>query len=77
MKKNLLTLITLCIAFTAFSQQIAKGYVYNDANRNGRKERREAGIPNVAVSNGSDVVLTDSKRFLHDSCFRREHYFCE
>ena len=37
--------------------------MYNDANRNGRKERREAGIPNVAVSNGSDVVLTDSKGF--------------
>ncbi len=63
MKKNLLTLITLCIAFTAFSQQIAQGYVYNDANQNGRKERRETGIPNVAVSNGSDVVLTDSKGF--------------
>ncbi len=63
MKKNLLTLATLCIAFTAFSQQIAKGYVYDDANQNGRKERREAGIPNVAVSNGSDVVLTDSKGF--------------
>lgn len=63
MKKNLLTLVTLCIAFTAFSQQIAKGYVYDDANRNGQKERRETGVPNVAVSNGVDVVVTDSKGF--------------
>lgn len=63
MKKNLITLVALFITFTAFSQQIAKGYVYDDANRNGRKDRREAGIPNVAVSNGVDVVLTDSKGF--------------
>ena len=61
MKKKLLSLILLFTSITAYSQQIAKGFVYNDLNNNGRKERSEAGIPNVAVSNGTDVVLTDAK----------------
>lgn len=43
-----------------FSQTV-KGYVYNDANGNEKKDRKEAGLPNVAVSNGRDVVLTNSK----------------
>src|SRR5690554_1651479 len=61
MKKNFLTLLLLFATIIAYSQQIAKGYVYEDANNNGKKDRREAGIPNVAVSNGTDVVLTDAK----------------
>lgn len=63
MKKNLLTIIALFVVSAAFSQQVASGFVYNDVNKNGRKDRRETGIANVAVSNGSDVVLTDSKGF--------------
>lgn len=63
MKKNLLVLLLLIISVSIYSQQIASGYVYNDANKNGRKDRREAGVPNVAVSNGSDVVLTNEKGF--------------
>ncbi|MDO5524318.1 MAG: calcineurin-like phosphoesterase C-terminal domain-containing protein [Bacteroidia bacterium] len=63
MKKNLLTLIALFVVFAAFSQQMATGYVYDDANRNGRKDRREAGIANVGISNGSDVVQTDAKGY--------------
>lgn len=63
MQKNLLFLILLFSSILAYSQQTAKGYVYEDANRNGKKDRREAGIPNVSVSNGTDVVLTDSKGF--------------
>lgn len=63
MQKNLLFLILLFSSILAYSQQTAKGYVYEDANRNGKKDRREAGIPNVSVSNGTDVILTDSKGF--------------
>ncbi len=63
MKKNLFLLIALVVSLSASSQQFARGYVYNDANKNNKKDRREAGIPNVAVSNGSDVTLTDAKGF--------------
>ncbi len=59
MKKRLLLYIFLLIGISAFSQEIARGYVFEDANNNGKKDRREVGIANVAVSNGVDVVLTD------------------
>jgi hypothetical protein len=39
----------------------AKGIVYEDLNRNNKKETNEKGIPNVAVSNGIQVVLTDTR----------------
>ncbi len=45
----------------AVMAQTAKGYVYEDRNKNGQKERSEKGIANVAVSNGKAVVLTDKK----------------
>ena len=63
MKKNLLSLTLLFIAAAAYSQQLAGGYVYEDANKNGKKDRREAGIANVALSNGTEVVLTDRNGF--------------
>ena len=40
-------------------QKIAKGFVFHDANENRSKEDAENGIPEVAVSNGVDIVLTD------------------
>ncbi len=43
------------------ARKSAGGIVYEDQNQNGRKERREKGIAGVAVSNGTDVVLTGSK----------------
>lgn len=39
------------------------GYVFNDLNRDGRKQAREPGVPNVAVSNGLDVVRTNRAGF--------------
>ena len=63
MRKNLLIYIFLLVGLSAYSQQIAKGYVFEDSNRNGRKERSEKGISNVAVSNGLEVVLTDDNGF--------------
>ena len=63
MKKNFLTLFALFIAFAAFSQQMASGYVFDDTDKNGRKDRREAGISGVAVSNGIEVTVTNDKGF--------------
>jgi len=54
---GLLSLLFLCQAVTA---QVATGIVYEDRNGNGKKERREPGIPGVSVSNGREVVQTDA-----------------
>ncbi|MGO1596378.1 MAG: calcineurin-like phosphoesterase C-terminal domain-containing protein [Sphingobacterium sp.] len=51
----------LMLAFGVQAQHMATGTVFNDLNQNGKQDRREAGIPNVAVSNGEDVVVTDAK----------------
>ncbi|MEM7727834.1 MAG: calcineurin-like phosphoesterase family protein [Pseudomonadota bacterium] len=37
----------------------ARGQVFEDLNRNGRRDGRETGLPGVLVSNGRDVVQTD------------------
>jgi len=49
----------LLISAMAFSQSSVSGYVYEDSNKNQKKENREKGIEGVAVSNGVQVVLTD------------------
>ncbi len=59
MKIQLLSAILLCGLVSA--QNIAKGYVFEDRNNNGIKDSNEAGISNVAVSNGVQVVLTNNK----------------
>ncbi|WP_119081066.1 calcineurin-like phosphoesterase C-terminal domain-containing protein [Chitinophaga alhagiae] len=48
-------------AALSFAQQTATGFVFHDANGNGKKDRKEAGIANVSVSNGVDVVATDAR----------------
>jgi hypothetical protein len=40
--------------------RLATGSVFEDGNRNGRRDPGERGVPSVAVSNGRDVVRTDS-----------------
>lgn len=59
MKKLIVLTIIFLWTVNTFAQNTVKGIVYEDANRNGKKERREKGIPQVAVSNGEQVVLTD------------------
>lgn len=44
-----------------FAQRIATGVVFLDSNRNGKKEQQEKGISQIAVSNGTDVILTNEK----------------
>ena len=40
--------------------EVLTGTVFNDKNEDSTKDRREKGISGVAVSNGIDVVTTDS-----------------
>lgn len=62
MKFNKILVTALFLTFSiTHAQQIAKGYVYEDVNNNGKKDRREKGIANVLVSNGVDVVPTDKE----------------
>ncbi|HEY1115400.1 MAG TPA: calcineurin-like phosphoesterase family protein [Chitinophagaceae bacterium] len=56
-----LFLLPLVMHSSLQAQSVATGYVFEDANKNQKKERREKGLPNVAVSNGRDVVLTNSR----------------
>lgn len=65
MKKSFtIILITYLLSGTVsdlFSQSFVNGFVFEDLNNNSIKDRKEKGIPDVAVSNGSEVTLTDSK----------------
>lgn len=63
MKKKLLVIIITVLQILpviAFTQNIVKGVVYEDLNKNNLKEPNEKGIPGVCVSNGVDVVVTDA-----------------
>lgn len=62
MRKKIRSIGTLCLIFlggTIIAQNQIKGYVFEDNNQNGHKERRENGISGVAVSNGREVVMTN------------------
>lgn len=48
-------------AVFACAQKSVEGYVYLDANHNARRDRGEKGLRGIPVSNGRDVVLTDSR----------------
>jgi hypothetical protein len=61
MKRITFILIAVAICSGLFAQSTVKGYVYQDNNKNGKRDGGEKGIANVAVSNGTEVVLTDSK----------------
>src|SRR5690554_6059261 len=61
MKKLILFGLLLVTSFGGMAQEMANGVVFEDLNRNGKKERREKGIPGVAVSNGIQVVQTDAQ----------------
>ena len=43
------------------AQDFVKGVVYNDLNKNGKRDKSEVGIANVSVSNGVQVVQTNAK----------------
>ncbi|MCL7986991.1 calcineurin-like phosphoesterase C-terminal domain-containing protein [Sphingobacterium sp. lm-10] len=57
---NLLLSVGLCLSLTAFAQDNISGVVYDDKNHNGKIDKGEIRLPNVAVSNGQEVVTTNS-----------------
>lgn len=59
-KTSLLAIIILTAGFLK-AQTTATGYVFTDANGNGKRDKTEKGIAGVSVTNGQDVVQTDSK----------------
>lgn len=62
MKKLLLLIWPLAfLSFEVVAQTTVSGYVYEDVNGNGKRDRNESGIANVAVSNGKEVTITDAK----------------
>jgi hypothetical protein len=64
-KKLFSTIFLLIISYISFPTSsfadTVTGTVYDDANRNGILDKKEKGIADVEVSNGYNVVLTDSK----------------
>lgn len=60
MNLKLVVFAGLLLSNVVYGQEIVRGIVYEDVNQNGKRESREKGIAQVAVSNGVDVVLTDA-----------------
>ncbi len=54
-----LALAGLLTMGVASAQQQATGVVYHDANQNATRDAGEAGLANIPVCNGRDIVLTD------------------
>jgi hypothetical protein len=60
MKKTIIVgAVLFCGILTA--QTTVKGNVFEDLNQNGKKDKKEKGIADVAVTNGREVVITDKK----------------
>ena len=58
--KSLTIVFLLLTGFYAHSQGY-RGYIFTDVNQNGQKDRGEKGVCGVAVSDGLNVVKTDSE----------------
>ena len=56
---NLIILLILASCIQVNAQQHVSGFIFHDLNANGIHDEGEPGIAGVAVSNGSDVVLTN------------------
>ena len=54
-----LVLLLLSLPISARDTPNASGFVYDDRNRNGKRDPGEPGLPNVLVSNQREVVPTD------------------
>jgi hypothetical protein len=51
--------LAAALILAAAAARAAGGFVFEDANGNGRRDAGEPGIPSVEVSNGVDVAMTD------------------
>lgn len=62
MKKTIIkSILFLSLISSAVFAQNIKGYVYHDENGNGKRDKKEIGLANIAVSNGVEVVKTNGK----------------
>ncbi len=59
--KSLISFLLLILISSILFSQSATGYVFHDVNENGKKDSDEKGISKVCVSNGTEVVQTDSE----------------
>ncbi len=59
MNIKILLVSTLLSTAIVQAQELAKGTVFIDINKNGKKEKNEKGVAGVSVSNGREVVQTD------------------
>lgn len=53
--------LLLVVSSNIYAQDKATGFVFEDKNVNNVKDKPESGIKGIAVSNGSEVVLTDAR----------------
>lgn len=60
-KRVLLFLSLVLLSYLILAQQRIEGVVFLDSNRNGIFDKEEKGIPNVPVSDGKTIVLTDEQ----------------
>lgn len=62
---KLIPILSCCLFLTLqlFAQNQFRGQVYLDSDKNLAKDANEKGIPDVAVSNGRDVVRTDRQGY--------------
>lgn len=63
MKNFFLLGIIILTSYASFAQTSVSGYVYEDLNKNSKKDKQEKGIAKVSVTNGVEVVQTDAKGF--------------
>ncbi len=56
-------IMLIFISLTIINARTFKGYVFEDSNQNGIKDKSENGVDKVMVSNQRDVVLTDEKGY--------------
>ncbi|CAM4217858.1 calcineurin-like phosphoesterase C-terminal domain-containing protein [Gillisia limnaea] len=61
MIKIIVFAIISVLSLNLYAQKNVTGYVFEDTNQNGKKDRREKGISEVAVTNGREVVLTNTE----------------
>jgi len=67
--------LTTGLAFAQEPLQTASGHVFHDRSGIGRRRPGDPGIPGVMVSNGRDVVLTDSEGRWRLSVAEGDHVF--
>lgn len=61
MKKILFISLVIFLSIPLKAQETAKGTVFEDTNNNDKQDKKEKGIAKVAITNGREVVLTNSK----------------